>query len=289
MLGRHPLLFFFLIAFAGAWLVEAPVVLSRTGTGLLPFTIPGPLPALMLAAATFTGPTLSAFVMTGVVDGRAGVHRLLRRYVQWRVKLRWYLFILLVIPASELLGALVLPGVAASYQPPTLSMALSYPAAFAATFVLGGPLGRRARLARLCPAPSAAAARPAAGKRPPGRAVGIVAPTPVLEWGVDTAHHPQYRHVHRDDHRFDRGDDVGVQQREGQPAHHHVDARVLQHVRQQGRGTAVPRPPPGRVRALPELVGFGVLAVIVVAVTRGRLGYGNYRPEERSPATALLT
>jgi len=40
---------------------------------------------------------------------------------------------------------------------------------------------------------------------------------------------------------------------------------------------------------LPELVGFGVLAVVVVAVTRGRLGYRNYRPEERSPATAGLT
>src|SRR5689334_9879636 len=118
VLGRHPLLFYFLIAFAGTWLVEAPVVLSRTGTGLLPFTISEPLAALMLAAATFTGPTLSAFVMTAAVDGRPGVHRLLRRYVQWRVKLRWYLVILLVIPASELLGALVLPGGAAAYQSP---------------------------------------------------------------------------------------------------------------------------------------------------------------------------
>jgi hypothetical protein len=40
---------------------------------------------------------------------------------------------------------------------------------------------------------------------------------------------------------------------------------------------------------LPELVGFGVLAVVVVALTRGRLGYGNYRPEERSSATAVRT
>src|SRR3954447_11818215 len=96
VLGRHPLVFYFLIAFAGAWLVEAPVVLSRTGTGLLPFTIPVPVAALLLAAATFTGPTLSAFVMTGAIDGQAGVHRLLRRYVQWRVQPRWYLFILLV-------------------------------------------------------------------------------------------------------------------------------------------------------------------------------------------------
>lgn len=40
LLARHPLFFFFPIAYAGSWLVEAPVVLSQTGTGLLPFTIP---------------------------------------------------------------------------------------------------------------------------------------------------------------------------------------------------------------------------------------------------------
>jgi hypothetical protein len=35
VLSRHPLVFFFLIAYAGGWLLELPVVLSRTGTGLL--------------------------------------------------------------------------------------------------------------------------------------------------------------------------------------------------------------------------------------------------------------
>jgi uncharacterized protein len=140
-IARHPLLFFFLIAYAGAWLVEAPVVLSRTGTGLLPLTLPPPLIAVLIAAATFTGPTLSAFVVTGLIEGRAGVRRLLHRYVQWRVQFRWYLFVLLVVPASEVVGAIVLPGVAASYQPLTLSMVLGYPLAFVATFALGGPLG----------------------------------------------------------------------------------------------------------------------------------------------------
>jgi uncharacterized protein len=133
--------FFFLIAFAGAWLLELPVVLSRTGIGLLPYTLPPVMVILMIAGATFTGPTLSAFVMARVTEGREGPKRLLRRYVLWRVKLRWYLFVLLVIPASEVLGAIVLPGVLASYHPVTLGMVLGYPLAFVSTFVLGGPLG----------------------------------------------------------------------------------------------------------------------------------------------------
>jgi len=141
VLARHPLVSFFVIAYAGAWLLELPVVLSRTGTGLLPYTLPPIAVLVLIAAATFTGPTLSAFVMARATEGREGPKRLLRRYVQWRVQFRWYLFVLLVIPAGVLLGAIVLPGVLASYQPATIGMALGYPLAFVATFVLGGPLG----------------------------------------------------------------------------------------------------------------------------------------------------
>ena len=68
LLARHPLVFYFIIAYAGAWLVEVPIALSETGTGLLPFTIPRPLLALAIAAATFLGPTLSAFIMTGITE-----------------------------------------------------------------------------------------------------------------------------------------------------------------------------------------------------------------------------
>jgi uncharacterized protein len=141
VLARHPLVSFFVIAYAGAWLLELPVVLSRTGTGLLPYTLPPIAVLVLIAAATFTGPTLSAFVMARATEGREGPKRLLRRYVQWRVQFRWYLFVLLVIPAGVLLGAIVLPGVLASYQPLTLGLLLGYPLAFVATFVLGGPLG----------------------------------------------------------------------------------------------------------------------------------------------------
>ena len=108
-LAGHPLVFFFLIAYAAAWLVWAPVVLSETGAGLLTFTIPPHVVAGVIAAGTFA-PTLSAFIMTGITEGRVGIHRLLRRYVLWRVKFRWYAFVLLIIPASEVLGAIALPG-----------------------------------------------------------------------------------------------------------------------------------------------------------------------------------
>ena len=279
VLARHPLLFFFLIAFAGAWLVEATVVLSQTGTGLLPFTIPVPLQGLTIAAATFTGPTLAAFVMTGVIDGRAGVRRLLRRYVLWRVQLRWYLFILLVIPASEVFGALVVPGAAASYQPLTLSMALSYPAAFASTFVLGGPLGeepgwRGFALPRLQPLYGPLAGSVILGvlwalwhfplfwsgvwtpPTIPNMAMFIVmitALTVVMSWVFNNA----------------KGS---------------LLITMLMHASFNTFANKIvaplfPAPLLEEYGLLPELVGFGVLAVFVVALTRGRLSYGNYRPE----------
>lgn len=141
VLARHPLVWFFAIAAAGAWIVELPVILSRTGTGLLPYTLPPLVVLLLIAGATFTGPTVAAFVMVRAVEGPEGPKRLLRRYVQWRVPVRWYLFVLLVIPASEIVGAIVTPGAVASAQPVTSALVSGYPLAFLTTFVLGGPLG----------------------------------------------------------------------------------------------------------------------------------------------------
>jgi uncharacterized protein len=70
LLARHPLVFFFLIAYAGSWLVEVPIALSETGTGLLPFTVPRPVLAVAIAAATFLGPTFSGPYLIGVHHDR---------------------------------------------------------------------------------------------------------------------------------------------------------------------------------------------------------------------------
>jgi uncharacterized protein len=124
LLARHPLVFFFVIAYASSWLLALPYVRFADGAGLLPFSWPIPF-AVSASVIPFAGPTLAAFVMAGMTEGRAGMRRLLRRIVLWRVGLRWYLFAIVGIPAIMVLGAIVLPGVLASYQTPALSLVLA--------------------------------------------------------------------------------------------------------------------------------------------------------------------
>jgi len=115
LLTRHPLVSFFAMAYALTWLAWSPWYLSKAGVGLLPYdgdSISDYLNTVALAL----GPTLSAFIMTGVTGGRDGVRRLLRRIVLWRVGLGWYLFVLLGIPAILVLSTIVLPGALASFQ-----------------------------------------------------------------------------------------------------------------------------------------------------------------------------
>jgi len=287
LLARHPLVFFFLIAYAGAWLVEVPVALSKTGTGVLPFTIPRPLLGAAIAAATFIGPTLSAFIMTSIAEGRVGVHRLLRRYVLWRVKYRWYLCILLVVPAAELLGAIVLPGVLESYQSLTLSVVPTYPVALVSTFVLGGPLGeepgwRGFALPRLqtlhgplvgslilgllwalwhLPLFWSGAWTPPTIFNIVTFILMITALTSIMTWVFNNS----------------KGS---------------LLITMLMHASFNTFANRIvaplfPAPILSKYGLLPVLVGFGVMALLVIAFTRGRLGYQHYRQEEElDPATA---
>src|SRR5947209_12382460 len=101
LIVRHELVAYFSIAFAGAWLTVLPLVLSKTGLGLLPFSLPS-LPCLMLGA--LAGPTLAAFLVTAASSGKAGVLHLLRRYVLGRVGIQWYVLVLVVQPVVIILG-----------------------------------------------------------------------------------------------------------------------------------------------------------------------------------------
>ena len=90
LLARHPLVSFFVMAYAFTWIAWSPWVLSEDGVGLLPFRLSGAASGLLNAAAIFLGPTLAGLIMTGVTEGRAGVRRLLRRIVLWRVGVAAY-------------------------------------------------------------------------------------------------------------------------------------------------------------------------------------------------------
>src|SRR4051812_26914558 len=140
LLARHPLVFFFIIAYAGSWLLALPYMRFADGASFLPFSWPIPF-AVSASVIPFAGPTFAAFVMAGVTEGREGMRGLLRRIVLWRVGLLWYLFAIVGIPVIMVLGTIVLPGALGSYQTPALSLVLAYPVSFVVALIIGGPLG----------------------------------------------------------------------------------------------------------------------------------------------------
>ena len=131
---RHPLFFFFLMAYAFSWIILIPFILQEWDIVPRVFTF-----AFVLNP--FVGPTLAAVIMTGIMDGKAGVLHLLRRCVQWRAGWQWYLFVLLGIPALLLLGTILLPGALAGFIGFPRAYLVIYLVNFVVIFFLGGPLG----------------------------------------------------------------------------------------------------------------------------------------------------
>ncbi|MCA1727863.1 MAG: CPBP family intramembrane metalloprotease [Actinobacteria bacterium] len=123
LLACHPLTSFFILSYALTWLAWSPWFLSEAGVGLLPYN-GGNISFYVNIAGLILGPALSAFIMTGATEGRAGVRRLLRRIVLWRVGFQWYLFVLLGIPAIMLVSTVVMPGALASFKAAAVSSEL---------------------------------------------------------------------------------------------------------------------------------------------------------------------
>jgi uncharacterized protein len=151
LLARHPLVSYFLIAFAFSWTLLFSVLLSKDGLGLLPHGVSPALASVIVPASLF-GPSVVALVITAATEGRAGLGRWLRLIVRWRVGLRWYLFVLLGLPAVMVLGTLLRPGALASFDISALPSVIAYLGAFAFMVFLGGRWARsRAGAASPCP------------------------------------------------------------------------------------------------------------------------------------------
>ena len=97
--SAFPLVAYFVLAYALSWIILVPA-----GLGLLPDS------AGILAWLAPFGPAVAAFVVTALTGGRPAVGQLLRRMVQWRVGIHWYLLILFGVPFVELLGAFAVLG-----------------------------------------------------------------------------------------------------------------------------------------------------------------------------------
>ncbi len=109
----HPLVAFFALAFLGGWLVLLPTVLFESGFGLIPINIPAPAVMLSFIPAAMAGPTLAAFVVTGIVEGKEGARKLLRgRILRWRAGIHWYLIAIFGVPLIYFLTASLVLGTA---------------------------------------------------------------------------------------------------------------------------------------------------------------------------------
>ena len=63
------------------------------------------------------GPILSSFILTGIVDGRAGFRHLFSRLLRWRVNVRWYAVALLTAPVLTVVILSVLSLTSPVYRP----------------------------------------------------------------------------------------------------------------------------------------------------------------------------
>jgi membrane protease YdiL (CAAX protease family) len=132
LLRHHPLVSYFLLAFGFAWAYDLTVFRV-----LHPPSLPW---GVLLFLGLTLGPTLAAFLMTAVMQGRAGILHLLRSYVLWRVGIPWYLLVLLGVPALGLLAVLLLPGGLSAFHLPELSFWPTFLIFYLITLVAGGPL-----------------------------------------------------------------------------------------------------------------------------------------------------
>jgi membrane protease YdiL (CAAX protease family) len=101
LLARHPLVAYFILAYALTWAIELPLV--ATVQRLWNVQVP-----MALHYLTAYGPLLAAFIVTGATTGAGGIRELVGRMLKWRVGLGWVLFAIFSPLAAFVLVAAVL-------------------------------------------------------------------------------------------------------------------------------------------------------------------------------------
>src|SRR5215216_561498 len=121
LVRRHPIITFFVLAYALAWIIESPLVLLRDSV-----TASDP-PGVFLVMLASNVPSVVAIVLTAIVFGRGALRKLLARLLIWRVNPLWYLVVFLG-PAALVGGAValntLLGGPALSLGMPLLGVAI---------------------------------------------------------------------------------------------------------------------------------------------------------------------
>ncbi len=100
VLKQHPVLAYFILAYALSWAIELPLAAAAHGW------LHTPVPPTLHYLASF-GPMLSALIITAATEGRQGIRHLLGGLLKWRVGLGWILVSILSPIALFALAAIV--------------------------------------------------------------------------------------------------------------------------------------------------------------------------------------
>ena len=101
---RRPLTAFFALTFGLTWGLGACFALFPAQLTAVFGKVSVTNPLFMLAVYA---PSISAIVVTGFIDGAAGIRRLLGGFLRWRIGIQWYLAILVGIPMLSVVAILV--------------------------------------------------------------------------------------------------------------------------------------------------------------------------------------
>jgi membrane protease YdiL (CAAX protease family) len=115
VVGRHPLLTYFVLVFTISWGGVLLVLGGPAGmTGVKAQDNPlFPLAVLAMVA----GPSATGIVLTCVIDGRQGLREFRSRLLKWRVGTRWYVVALLAAPLMATAITLTLSRSSAEFLP----------------------------------------------------------------------------------------------------------------------------------------------------------------------------
>lgn len=133
-LKQNPILAFFVLTFLIAWSLWLPLGIFAPEHYML--SLPG-----------VWAPTISAFILTWLADGKEGLQNFMKKIVHWRVGIQWYLVVLfgvagiacLAIGIGNMFG-ISSPEISLPYGLPRASLIGFLPIFFLSNLFIGGPI-----------------------------------------------------------------------------------------------------------------------------------------------------
>jgi uncharacterized protein len=106
-IADHPAAAFLLMLYPLEWILFVPTLLGMSGFGVIPVDIPYMVPLGLIALTGLLGLN---FLVTRIADGKAGTRALRRHYLHFRVAPQWYLGAIFGPPVMLLMAGLLTHG-----------------------------------------------------------------------------------------------------------------------------------------------------------------------------------